>query len=101
MMQAKNSPRLALLDWMMTGMDGVGTSHLLARLAAIVYAIHAGHHPIEQGESGGVFRLQNLPSLHAILDRNHFVAGPAQQRSEHPARDGIVLGNQNLHRGTS
>ncbi|SPF46553.1 hypothetical protein SBA4_3550016 [Candidatus Sulfopaludibacter sp. SbA4] len=65
-----------------------------ADTAANFDAIHAGHHPIENGEAGRVRRLQDLPGLHAVTGHHGLVSPLRQHGAQHRLKDGIILGGE-------
>src|SRR6266550_3276456 len=68
---------------------------------AYIDAVLPRHHPIEQCNARRVGSTELLPGGFAIRYRNDFIAPLHQEPLKHPARDGLVIGNQNLHFKTS
>ena len=76
--------------------------HVLRRLrfaqpAAQVGAVHAWHHPVENGKVGGIGALENRLRFQSIRRADRLIA-PLQQCLFHQdSRGGFVVGNQYFH----
>src|SRR4030088_1866280 len=68
---------------------------------ADIDAVPSGHHPIKQCNARCVRRIEQPPSGLAIFCRYNFIAPLRQKALKHPARDRLVIGDQDLHFETS
>ena len=73
----------------------VGFAPRSADAPANFHAIEARHHPIENGQAGGVFRSQHAPCFGPIPRDDGIVAPLGEHRSQHRLEDGIVFRRQN------
>lgn len=69
----------------------------LADLLADFGAAEAGHHPVEDGDAGGVFFLEDAPGVAAGSGGNDVVSPSLQDGFEGAARDYVVVGDENFH----
>ena len=75
----------------------VGFAVGTADAAADFNAIHAGHHPIQYGQAGGILGLQDSPCFGAVARDYGFVAPLGEHRTEHGLKHRVVLGCQDAH----
>src|SRR5713101_8123906 len=79
----------------------IGFGPVRPHFPADIDAVLPGHHPIEQGNARRVRCIQLLPGAFAILCRDNVIAPFRKESLQHPARDGLVIGDQDLHFETS
>ena len=75
----------------------VGGTVPLTDLAADFHPIHTRHKPIEDSQTRRVSTLQELPCLDPIVGHDDLMPGLVQGRLQKPARDNIIVGNENFH----
>src|SRR5258708_28854556 len=79
----------------------IGFGPVRPHFTAHIDAVLPRHHPIEQGNARRVRCIQLLPGAFAILCRDNVIAPFRKESLQHPARDGLVIGDQDLHFETS
>ncbi len=72
-----------------------------AHAAANADAIETRHHPIEKREARSVLTLQHGPGFGAVCGHDCVVTPLFEVAFDQLPRNGVVFGNQNLHRTIS
>ena len=74
-----------------------GELELMARAAAQLYAVHAGHLPVNDGEARGIFDLEGLDGLLAVGGAYHLVLPAGQQVFQDPADYWVIFDDQDFY----
>src|ERR1700722_420987 len=72
----------------------IGLASGRANTPADLHTIEARHHPIENGQAGGVVRSQHTPRFGPIPRDDGIVAPLGEQGPQHGLEDGIVFGRK-------
>ncbi|MGH9454397.1 MAG: hypothetical protein ACRD2O_10570 [Terriglobia bacterium] len=75
------------------GRRGIGITDLTHHLQTI----HSWHHPVQNGQGGGVKVTEKLSGANTVFDRPHSVTASSQNPFQPQSGDAIVFGDNDIH----